>query len=237
MEAAEYDLMDEAEARMWWYHALHARLLHALHPVRGPVLDAGCGTGGFLTMLARRRPDLARYGIEWDGSAAARAQAKSAAVLTRGSVNAMPFGNGAFAAAVSADVLCHRAVNPDHALAELRRVLRPGGRLVLNLPAYRWLMSAHDHHVHNVRRFTTGQARHLLQQAGFTRISARYWNGLLLPLMVVQRKVLARGAVVSDVAPFSPWLNATLLAVTELERHLPVALPAGGSVLVIAERP
>ncbi|HEX2941901.1 MAG TPA: class I SAM-dependent methyltransferase [Rhodopila sp.] len=237
MEAAEYDLMDEAEARMWWYRALHRRLLHALRPVRGPVLDAGCGTGGFLTMLAHHRPDLARYGIEWDGTAAARARAKSGAVLARGSVNAMPFGDGAFDAAISADVLCHRAVNPDDALAELWRVLRPGGRIVLNLPAYRWLMSAHDHHVHNVRRFTIGQARRLLAQAGFKRISARYWNGLLLPLMIVQRKILARGASVSDVAPFPPWLDATLLAVTEFERHLPLPLPAGGSVLVIAERP
>ena len=65
----------------------------------------------------------------------------------------------------------------------------------------------------------------------------RYWNGLLLPLMVVQRKLLARHAAASDVAPFPPWLDAMFHAMTEIERRLPFRLPAGGSVLATAERP
>ena len=77
----------------------------------------------------------------------------------------------------------------------------------------------------------------LLRQAGFDRVRARYWNSLLLPLMVVQRKILARGDAMSDVAAFPPWLNVTLHAMTEIERRLPFALPAGGSVLATAERP
>ena len=61
---------------------------------------------------------------------------------------------------------------------------------------------------------------------------------LLLPLMVVQRKVLARGAAAaSDVANFSPWLDAILFAVTDIERRLPGWFPAGGSILATATRP
>ena len=167
MEAAEYALMDSVEARMWWYRALHVRLVDALAPVRGRVLDAGCGTGGFLTILGQRRPDLERVGLEWAATAAARAATKAQAPVARGSVNAMPFGGGLFHAVVLADVLCHGAVDPDLALAEARRVLRPGGRLIVNMPAYAWLLSAHDTRVHNTRRMTAGQTGAMLHAAGF----------------------------------------------------------------------
>jgi SAM-dependent methyltransferase len=229
--------MDDAEGGMWWYRALHTRLVAALADTRGRVLDAGCGTGGLLAALARHRPDLSRFGVEWDQGAAARARQKSAAAVTRGSVNALPFADASFDAAVSADVLCHEAVDPAAALAELLRVLRPAGRLVVNMPAYQWLLSAHDRRVHNVRRLTAGATADLLRQAGFVQVRARYWNGLLLPLMITQRKILARGDAMSDVAPFPPWLDAMLHGVTELERRLPFPLPVGGSVLAIAEKP
>jgi len=237
MEPVEYALMDHAEASMWWYRALHVRLRDALSGIRGSVLDAGCGTGGFLATLATARPDLARFGVEWNRDAAARARHKSSASIARGSVNALPFADNSFNAAVCADVLCHAAVNPGAALHELKRVLRPGGRLLINMPAYQWMLSAHDRRVQNVRRLTAPATAAWLREAGFINIRARYWNGLLLPLMVVQRKILARGDAVSDVAPFSPWLDARLHAMTEIERRLPFPLPAGGSVLATAEKP
>lgn len=219
---------------MWWYRALHARLLAAIAGVHGDVLDAGCGTGGFLAALRAARPRLRAVGLEWDGIAAARAARKSHTPIARGSVNAMPFADRSFDAAIAADVLCHAAVDPAAALAELRRVLRPGGLLVINMPAYAWLMSAHDRQVHNARRQNARQVRAMLQGAGFGNIRARYWNGLLLPLMVATRK-LRRHNSASDVAAFSPWLNATLHGVTRLERPLP--LPMGSSVLATAIRP
>jgi SAM-dependent methyltransferase len=277
MQPAEYALMDAAEAHMWWYRALHARLLDALAgvagnrlngddiapervaearssapgpasmapattgtrdaKVAGRVLDAGCGTGGFLAVLRTRRPDLERFGVEWDRAAAERAARKSATAVLRGSVNALPFRDACFDAVVTADVLCHAAVDPTAALAELRRVLRPGGRVVVNMPAYQWMLSPHDHRVHNVRRQTASAASKMLRAAGFTRIRARYWNGLLLPLMVVRRKILAGADAASDVAAFPPWLDAMLYGMTEFERRLPFPLPAGGSVLAVAEKP
>ena len=154
-----------------------------------------------------------RVGVEWDAAAVRRAGQKSGAAVARGSVNALPFGDGRFDVAVLADVLCHAAVEPAVALAEVRRVLRPGGRVVVNMPAYGWLMSAHDRRVHNVRRQTAGEVRAMLAAAGFSDIRARYWNFLLLPLMVVQRKVLAREGA-SDVAVFPPWLDAILYGIT-----------------------
>ena len=200
------------------------------------MLDAGCGTGGFLAVLAARRGDLDRFGFGWEHEAVCRARDKSGAWLTRGSVNALPFDGGQFDAAVSAGVLCHRPVEPALALGELRRVLRPGGRLSLNLPAYQWLMAAHDLRVHNDRRFTAAEVVAMLRQSGFARARTRYWNGVLLPLMVLQGKTLTRSGRVSDVAPFPPWLDAMFHAMTAFERHLPIRLPAGESVLAIAEK-
>ncbi|PZW39849.1 methyltransferase family protein [Humitalea rosea] len=243
MDAPEYDLMDAVEDRMWWYRAVHARVLDALAARPGPPgrpwLDAGCGTGGLLVRLMGLGRDLA--GLEWNPRAAARAAEKSGAPVVSGDVNALPFPDGHFAACASIDVLCHRGVDPTRALAELRRVLAPGGTLVLNLPAFDWLASAHDIRVHNARRSTRPGAEAMLRQAGFTDVRADYWNSLLLPLMVLQRKVLAREPDhTSDVGEFPPWLDASLFAATRAERLLARAglrYPAGGSVLAIASRP
>jgi ubiquinone/menaquinone biosynthesis C-methylase UbiE len=237
MELAEYALMDATEGRMWWYRALHARLLHALAGTGPRVLDVGCGTGGFLATLRRHDPERDIIGVEWDESAAQRARIKSGALIARGSANALPIADISCDAAVAADVLCHVAVDPAQALAELHRVLRPSGRLVVNMPAYAWLMSAHDARVHNARRQSARQTAAMLHAADFRNIQTAYWNGLLLPMMVVQRKLLATGDAPSDVAPFPPWLDRMLHATTEIERCLPFRLPAGGSVLAIAERP
>ncbi len=243
VEPAEYDLMDAAEQDMWWYRALHAHAIAALHPVpvgAGGLLDAGCGTGGFLARLRAARPGLKATGLEYFAPAAARARAKARVPVAIGSVNAMPFASGRFGAVVSLDVLCHAAVEPGQALAEMTRILAPGGVLLLNLPAFDWLRSAHDLRVRNVRRFTAAGVRHLLTAAGFTAIRTRYWNALLLPVMVAQRKLLARAPHHgSDVAPFPPWLDRSLHAATVLERQLMrlgIPFPAGGSILATAIR-
>lgn len=245
MDPAEYDLMDAVEDGMWWYRAVHARLLDALarrSGVRGlPLLDAGCGTGGFLARLAASAlPGRPLVGLDYNPRAARRAGEKSGAATMAGTVNALPFRDGAFGAALSVDVLCHQSVDEAEALSELRRVLAPGGTLVLNLPAFEWMRSTHDLRVHTARRYTAPGLRGTLERAGFAEVETRYWNSLLFPLMVLQRKVLSRkedGA--SDVAPFPPWLDVSFGAVTELERRLSLGgmrWPAGGSVMAVATR-
>jgi len=244
MERAEYHRMAALEDTMWWYRALHAGLIARLDrpplPAAATVLDAGCGTGGLLARLAAARPDLALAGLEYDAEAAGVARAKTGLPVTTGSVNALPYPAASFAGIVSADVLCHAGVDMAAALSEFHRCLRPGGRLLLNLPAYQWMASAHDSHVHNVRRYTAGAAHRMVAAAGFAAVTAGYWNSLLFPLMLVHRLLPGRAQGGSDVRPFPGWQDRLFFSVTAVERRLfgqGRGLPFGGSVWVWASKP
>lgn len=231
---------------MWWFAAAHANLLDLYQQTRrrpgepAAVLDAGCGTGGLLAKLAGRFPDRAVIGLEVDREASARAHAKSARPVCVGSVNALPFRDAAFAAIFSADVLCHRNVDERAALAQFHRCLAADGVLVLNLPAYRWLLSRHDAAVDNVRRYTRRSAAALLRRAGFRTVYASYWNTVLFPLMVITRKLLpAPGGATSDVRLYPPAVEAICRVATGVERALlrrGFRLPFGGSIVAIAAK-
>ena len=231
--------MHAVEDRMWWYRGLRALVVQELaralggRPTGGPVLDAGCGTGGMLARLGS--PAL---GLEYDPIAAGLARQKAGAPVACGSVNEMPFASRALAAYVSLDVLCHGGVDPERAAKEAHRCLRPGAVALFNLPAYDWLLSAHDRRVHNVRRFSRGQARTLLASCGFKVLKASYWNTLLFPLMLLHR-VTERDDAPSDVRDFPRWLDSLFSAALALERgaiDAGLSLPFGGSLLIVAER-
>jgi SAM-dependent methyltransferase len=236
VDRAEYDKLDAAEGRMWWFAALHANLIAMLDRAPtgpGPLLDAGCGTGGLLTRLGREA-----VGIDREPAACTRARVKSGRPVCAGSVNALPFGDRAFAAILSADVLCHRAVDERAALAQFHRCLGRGGLLVLNLPAYRWMLSRHDIAVHNARRYTRSGVAALLRAADFRPIYTGYWNTVLFPLMLATRKLLpARRGEDSDVKLYPAPVEALCRAATAFERRLMrlgVRLPFGGSVIAVA---
>ena len=242
MEHGEYERLAAAEERMWWFRGLHANLLAALAraaPRPRVVLDAGCGTGGLLARLAAALPGALVLGIDIDGTAAALARDKSRQPICRGSVDRLPFADKCLDAVLSADVLCHRGVDERAALAGFHRCLKPGGTLVLNLPAYPWLYSAHDVAVDNARRYRRSEVRRLLAEAGFARVRLAYWNTFLFPLMVLRRKLGGRGAA-SDVALLPAPAERVFGAVMALENRLlraGIRLPFGGSILATAVKP
>ncbi len=243
MERSEYERLAAVEERGWWFRGLHAnlmaacRLAGAAQAAQACVLDAGCGTGGLLTLIATALPQTRRFGLEIDPHAAAMARGKSGAAIAIGSTLMLPFAAGSFDAVFSADVLCHRGVAPAPALESIRSCLKPGGVVVLNLPAYRWLFSGHDRAVDNARRFGRGEVRALLREGGFARIRVRYWNSLLFPLMVLQRLLRKSGA--SDVALLPAPVERLFNAVIALEAWLVrrgLRFPFGGSILATAVR-
>jgi SAM-dependent methyltransferase len=245
MEHSEYDKLDRAEDRMWWFAGLHRNLLMLsrrmpLEVVELPFLDAGCGTGGLLVRLAGRYPERTMLGLDLDPRACVRATVKSARPVCAASVNELPFADGVFAAIFSADVLCHEGVDERRALQQFHRCLAEHGWLILNLPAYRWMLSRHDAAVRNVRRYTTNGLSRLLRAVGFDSIHVTYWNAVLFPLMVLTRKLFPGdpgGA--SDVRLYPRPVDLLCRAATQVETLLLQAgarLPFGGSVLAIAAK-
>ena len=113
----------------------------------------------------------------------------------------------------SFDVLYHRAVG-DHnqALIEFHRVLKPGGCLLLRLPAYNWLRGRHDEAIHTAYRFTASELRRALTAAGFGLEKLPYANTLLFALALAKR-VMERAIPApagSDVHSNPPWQDALL---------------------------
>ncbi|BBK33321.1 SAM-dependent methyltransferase [Allostella humosa] len=228
---------------MWWFHGLHGNLAAMLARAgapSGPVLDAGCGTGGLLRRLSAWMPDAAFVGLDRDPRACAETARRWAGPVVLGSVDRLPFATGSLGAIVSADVLCHAGVDEAAALAEAHRCLRPGGAYVLNLPAYRWMFSDHDRAVDNARRYGRADLAAALARAGFAPVRVTYWNTLLFPLMAARRKLWPGGTAASDVGLAPAPVERLFAGLVGLERRWLAAgrsLPFGGSVLAMGIKP
>lgn len=246
MEKSEYTTLAAVELHHWWYggmRAISAALLDPLYRQRQGlrILDAGCGTGGDALFL-RRYGEV--VGLDYSPEAAALVGDRLPGRFARGSVLDLPFADASFDLVTSYDVLYHRGV-PDEAtaLAETRRVLRPGGHLLIRLPAYEWLRSRHDRQVHTRRRYTAGALQAMLAAAGFSVERCSYVLSLLFPLAAAAR-LLERftpdpGAESAMALP-SPAANAVLRAPMALEAawlSMGGALPFGLSVVALARRP
>ena len=111
--------------------------------------------------------------------------------------------------------------------------------ILLNLPAYQWMLSYHDERVRNVRRFTRRGVVRLVEDAGFAPLYATYWNTLLFPVMALRRILPGSATQESDVHLYPPAIEALFGALLSGERMLLRAgarLPFGGSVLAVARR-
>jgi SAM-dependent methyltransferase len=263
MQPREYEVMATVEQRHWWYRALRRRLLEGLEREarrRGrplQVFDAGCGTGGLLQEL-RRRPDIARAeGCDLHPLALEHARSRGLTV-SRCSVNDLEAVSGGWDVVFSVDVLYHRQVIPERAMAGMARLLAPGGLLLLNVAAMPGLARRHDQRVMGARRFLPDGLRRLATGAGLRPEELTYWNSWLTPplwLWLRLQRLGASGVEMAtdpptadpDVAGDAPselalpplWLNRSLERLLELERRLArrLPLPWGSSLLLAARKP
>ena len=231
---------------MWYFRALHGHIERALVEMLSvggaAILDAGCGTGGLIGRLAPRHPQWRWSGIDVSELAFAhatrRAAGDAAADIRLGSITELPFREGSFDAVVSADVLYH-VDDDERALREFVRVLRPGGVVVINVPAYRWLWSYHDVAVHSRRRYERRELIGKLKRSGLRPLQTTYWNSIPFPLVVMRRKLLPPPRGGSDVQVYPAMVEAAFDCAMALERiwlKTVGALPFGSSVFAIARR-
>lgn len=241
MQSEEYNVMAAAEDHMWWFRGLHGWMLDRIREISlsggAIILDCGAGTGGFAKKFAGRFPDLDLVAIDIDAEAVRYFSRKTAKPIARGSINSLPFATGSFDVVVSSDVLYHSAVDEASAIRELHRCLKPGGRLLLNLPAYTWMKSAHDERVHTARRYTSRRASDKLRAGGFEIRDSSYRNALLFPVMALFRLTVGRFTTKSDVEDFPAWqefLFGKIIAFENFIARHGVRFPFGGSVFVHA---
>jgi SAM-dependent methyltransferase len=248
MNPDEYTIMVQEEERHWWYLGMadiSLSLLSAAYPVGGNlhILDAGCGTGGALRFL---QAFGRMVGVDAMPLALAYAQqrarrAEHQASLAQASVTALPFADASFDLVTSFDVLYHLGVADDQAaLAEFHRVLQPGGRLLLRLPAHEWLRGGHDVAVHTRQRYTADEVAAKLASCSFVAEKLSYANAWLLPFVAIRRwRERRNGAGDSDLKGGPPRFNRALRAILRSEAPFIRAfgLPFGSSVVALARKP
>ena len=197
----------------------------------GRALDVGCGSAGNTAVL--RDLGWQVTGLEFSPAAASLARGRGLPVV-RGDARRLPFPDESFDLVMSTDMWEH-IEEDDLVAAEAARVLRPGGRLLVAVPAGMDLWSGHDTALGHVRRYERDQLVGLVQGAGFRIEEVFSWNVLLRPVARARRK--RRTECASEMEPVQGLVNAGLRAVVALESVLPVRRRRGISLVVRATKP
>ena len=238
--------MLELDDRHWWYRGrrriIGAELDRLPLPPGAEVLDAGCGSGRTLEELASYGEV---HGIELDEGAASVARERGCGEVLVGRLEELPWGDGYFDLITCLDVIEH---TPDDrvTLRELRRVCKPGGFLLVTVPAYQGLWSTHDVANHHYRRYSRGRLRAAAQESGWRVRRMTSFNGLLLApaaaVRLADRRRLRQpnGDYKPELTLGPEWLNAALEQPLRLEARWlrgGRTMPAGLSLLAVLENP
>lgn len=238
--------MLEVDEHHWWYRGrrliIRAELERLPIPRDAVVLDAGCGSG-------RTMEELVQYGevhgVELDPDAAQVARNRNKGEIFVGRLEELPWGAGTFDLITCLDVIEH---TPDDraTLRELRRVCKPGGWLLVTVPAYQSLWSTHDVANHHFRRYARRTLRVASVQAGWHVERMTSFNSLLLApaaaVRLAQRRQLRRadGSYTPDLKLGPTWLNGVLERPLRAEARWLTSgrtLPAGLSLLAVLQNP
>jgi SAM-dependent methyltransferase len=236
--------MLDVDEHHWWYRGrrliVHTELERLELPAGARTLDAGCGSGRMLQ-------ELAAYGevsgIELDPDAAAFAASRGWGEVEVGRLEELPWEPDTFDLITCLDVIEHTA-DDRRTLGELRRVCKPGGWLLVTVPAYQALWSLHDVANHHYRRYSRRTLRAAAVEAGWNVRRFTSFNSILLaPAAAVRLAQRGRHAD-SDYTPelsLGPgWLNAVLERPLRAEARWLArggTLPVGLSLMALLENP
>ena len=261
MRDEDFENLHRLEDTFWWFvgmrdvqaslfdrvvEAARADLRHANERV---MLDLGCGTGANLTWLRRYGEEAMIGGLDVVEQALRFCQSRGNPDVVLASATDLPYADECCDIATSFDVLVQLPEEGDdqRALAEMFRILRPGGVSFVRGAAYPWMRSAHDEALHTQRRYNLGPIADLARQAGFHVERRTYANTFLFPVAAVRRVVLMRiglASADSDVKPMPrglQWTNGLLAAAVRLEARLlslqSMRLPFGLSTILVLRKP
>jgi len=239
---AAHMLVAVEESHFWFGQRalLVANTVATCFPEARTLLDVGCGGGCVLAAISRRFPQLTVAGGDIDVDALLRARDRLPdARLYRMTAERIPF-ESEFDVVCCLDVLEH--VEDDvSALREMYRAVRPRGGLIVAVPQYPWLWSAHDERSEHVRRYTRTELQHKIEAVGWRTLYTTSFVTILFPLMVASRILMRRSMDPGTLRELNPprGMNAPLQAIMHVERlaiEAGLRMPFGGSRLLVARK-
>jgi SAM-dependent methyltransferase len=236
-----HEALAAAERRHFWFVSRAALIGWAMRryfPRAQSILEVGCGTGGVTGAIRHAFPDARIVAGDADPGGLEYARRSVARVsFVELDVCRLPF-DAEFDVAGAFDVIEHLD-DDGRALAAMRVAVKPGGGVVITVPQHPWLWSAVDEFSHHRRRYTRAELRANIENAGLRIVRMTSFTSLLLPMMLLSRLKPGRFDPERELK-VPAVVNAVFLALLAVERcaiALGVSLPAGGSLLAIAERP
>lgn len=240
MDSQIYQEMMAVENEHWWFVARRLIIEQVIKQLNLPkdaeILEAGCGTGGNLAMLARHGKV---YGIELNQTAQNLASNLQIGLIVSGCLpHDIPFENEKFDLIVLLDVLEH--LEEDEAsLKALYDKLKPSGWLLITVPAHPWLWSKHDELLHHKRRYKLKNLRQLVSFTGYKIHFISYFNFVLFPLISLAlfvQNLLDKGGNEQEIPP--NLINRILTFLFALETFVigRLFLPFGVSILLYAQK-
>lgn len=239
------------EDKHWWFASRTRALTTVLEQAIGPrrdllILDVGCGAGNMYHHLSRYGDVI---GIENHPNPVRVGRARGYDIR-QADGHHLPFAREVFDLVTALDVIEH---NEDDVgmLVEMERVLKPGGHVLISVPAFQWLWSYNDELNAHVRRYTAEHLKTKVREAGLTPVRATYNNALIFPLaaaMILLSKRRQRHDLKShyfdedahqvDMPPTHPLVNAILTGVGVVEQQLlrRVSLPIGTGLIAVARK-
>lgn len=239
MDRIVYDRMAAHDTTHWWYRARREILSDYLSrygglPKDARILEIGCGTGHNLPMLARFGDVDA---IEIDAAARELASERLGKPVSDAPLPELPgVERGHYDLIAVLDVIEH--IGDDvGALKAMASCLKPGGHILIAVPAHPWMWSAHDVVNHHQRRYTKASLDKAIRDAGLKHNGLRWFNSLLFPVAVAARLAgRLMGKDDSDDSPPAAPLNTAFQAIFKSERHLVGRVPMtpGLSIITLA---
>jgi len=232
--------MSQLEDEHWWFMAkrhIVMSLIKKYAPEIGEnsfILDAGCGTGGNIEYFRKLSANI--KGMEMCDAARVLAGEKTGAEVLYGRFpDEIPYADGSFDLVLMLDVLEH--IDDDTAsLKNIRDKIRDDSYLVLTVPAFKFLWSAHDESHQHKRRYLLHELEQKAVRCGYEPVYSSYFNTFLFPLIAIIR--LLKCGKSDDLKQTNRILNKILYKIMSFEAVLmnAIKLPFGVSIVMVLKK-
>jgi ubiquinone/menaquinone biosynthesis C-methylase UbiE len=238
---------DEVEKIHWWWEGRRELLKVLMRPNQSnKILDIGCGTGETLTFLEQTFPGSSVYGVDNYQLAVNFTKKRGHKKIYKASAYKLPFRNNSFDIVLFLDVLEH--LKDDWgAIKEAKRVLKPGGKIIITSPALSFIWSNHDTAQGHQRRYTRHQISQLAAENNLKITFISYFNFFLcFPIIAV--RLISKNPIFKFMSDYDNDLNFNiiynklangilrLIFVSEIKALKYIGYPIGISIAVVMEK-